>query len=167
MVIQSDSKTCNSNLFRFVSSLTLPSEPRPIYLSSPLFVPRNTASKIAQVIEVFGIITFPEKVTDTHQPFCEAFYSFSQILPSPVMSRKPLEVSRFDSSYRYRCSLRTADVLELNSTDSLHLSVQESITNYKHVAVLRAEILSCLAFQFSLEFAEKEGKVVTSRRCDG
>ena len=159
MVIQSETKACNSNLFRFVTSLASPSEPRPIYLSSPLFVPRSSSSKIAPVIEIFGIISFPEKVTDTHQPFCEAFYSFSQILPTPIVARKPLEVTRFASNYRYRCSIRTADVFELNVTDSLHLSVQESVTNFKHLAVLRDEILQCLMFQFRLEFAEKEGKV--------
>ena len=167
MVVQSETKACYSNLFRFVSSLASPSEPRPIYLSTPLFVPRSSSSKVAPVIELFGIISFPEKVTDTHQPFCEAFYSFSQILPTPIVARKPLEVQRFANDYRYRCSIRTADVFELNATESLHLAVQESVTNYKHLAVLRDEILHCLNFRLTLEFAERDEKVGDERGADG
>lgn len=158
MVIQSESKKCNSNLFRFIASFSS-TDPHPISLSSPLLIPRLIDSVIPQVIDFVGIISFPEKITETHQPFCDAYYSFSQVIPTPISLRKPLDIRLFLDYYQYHCSVGIADIIAMNSTDLVHLSVEESVVNQSHRSVSKNDIVNCLGFRFSLQIVEEGAHV--------
>lgn len=145
-------KYMNLNLNLILGS----AETHPIYLSLPIIVPyyksvlNNLNNTALVAFKLEGIVGFPEKLTRTHQPFCEGYYSFSRDIPIPINQRVNMALSLFQNDYIYRFSLTAKDVMDLREEQLLHISAEESITNQKHQFVSQAAILDCSLFQLSV-----------------
>lgn len=123
----------------------------------------NTTSLVAFKME--GIVGFPEKVTKTHRPFCEGYYSLSKTIPIPINQRVGIAINPFYDDYAYRFSLTAKDVEDLQEDQALHISAEESITNQKHQLVSRDAILACSTFQLFVNITKDESAVLLILLC--
>lgn len=164
--IYTDSFTLHLVCHNHVLITIVSSDKHPIYLSLPVVVPfyksknHNETSLVAFKME--GIIGFPEKITKTHQPFCEGYYSFTNDIPIPIKDRISLSIKHFQNDYMYSFSLSAADVMTWNENQILHISTEESITNQKHQFVSQADILECSSFIFTIAIKQSNEMVIIS-----
>lgn len=103
-----------------------------------------------------GIIGFPEKVTKTHQPFCEGYYSFTRDIPIPIKDRIGMSITHFQDTYTFLFSLSAEDVLHMKEEQFLHISAEESITNQKHQFISQSDILACSSFLLNIRIEKSD-----------
>lgn len=106
-----------------------------------------------------GLIGFPEKVTKTHQPFCESYYSLTEAIPIPVKDRIATSLTPFHNDFLYHFSLTADDVLS-NEKLLIHLAAEESITNQKHQFIHYQDFIECSLFTLSVDLQKNDDKKV-------
>ena len=155
---------CLSNLFRFVFSPPLTGDRHPVALSAPLVTALGERKGEEEAVELYalhfqGVFGFPEKVSESHQPFCEVYYSFSPDVPVAISQRQSVASRQFRDDYMYSFSLTLNDVLMLSDSQVVHIAAEESLVNQNHVIMTREEVMECAAFLLTMQIQDVDKKL--------
>ena len=155
---------CLSNLFRFVFSPPLTGDRHPVALSAPLVTALGERKGEEEAVELYalhfqGVFGFPEKVSESHQPFCEVYYSFSPDVPVAISQRQSVASRQFRDDYMYSFSLTLNDVLMLRDSQVVHIAAEESLVNQNHVIMTREEVMECAAFLLTMQIQDVDKKL--------
>lgn len=155
---------CLSNLFRFVFSPPLAGDRHPVALSAPLVTALGEQKGEEEAVELYalhfqGVFGFPEKVSESHQPFCEVYYSFSPDVPVAISQRQSVASRQFRDDYMYSFSLTLNDVLMLRDSQVVHIVAEESLVNQNHVIMTREEVMECAAFLLTMQIQDVDKKL--------
>lgn len=158
VLLHSQQPLCLSNLFRFVFSPPLAGDRHPVALSAPL-ITALTERKRDDTVELYalsfqGVVGFPEKVSESHQPFCDVYYSLSRDVPVAISQRQSVASRQFRDDYMYSFSLTRNDVLGLKESQVIHITAEESLVNQNHVIMSKEEVLECAAFLLSMQIQD-------------
>lgn len=164
MILQSPTGACFSNLLQFTFNPPRAADNHPISLSVPLITSLYQRRGFDDAGELYafnfqGIIGFPEGVTESHQPFCESYYSYSADIPIAISQRQSITLRRWRDDYMYSFAVTLNDVAELKDDGVVHIAAEESVVNQKHVIASREMIMECAPFCLSMTILDVDKKL--------